>query len=105
MRIINIDTPTWPLPTNTNVPKHTQNAYGMCYLHTTNIFHTTLFEEVILIKIFNFCWKIANQLIYIGVYVESRGFCLASPPDIFFISKLIIIDCVSPSSSPLENNS
>jgi hypothetical protein len=35
MRIINIDTPTWPLPTNTNVPKHTQNSYGMCYLHTT----------------------------------------------------------------------
>ena len=32
--IINIDTPTWPLPTNTNVPKHTQNSYGMCYLHT-----------------------------------------------------------------------
>ena len=31
MRIINIDTPTWPLPTNTNVPKHTQNSYGMCY--------------------------------------------------------------------------
>ena len=47
---------------------------------------------MILIKIFNFCWKIANKLIYIGVYVESRGFCLASPPDIFFISKLIIID-------------
>jgi hypothetical protein len=76
MRIINIDTPTWPLPTNTNVPKHTQNSEG---------------PEVILIKIFNFCWKIANKLIYIGVYVESRGFCLASPPDIFFISKLIII--------------
>ena len=34
----------------------------------------------------------ANKLIYIGVYVESRGFCLASPPNIFFISKLIIID-------------
>ena len=47
---------------------------------------------MILIKIFNFCWKIANQLIYIRVYVESRGFCLASPPNIFFISKLIIID-------------
>ena len=47
---------------------------------------------MILIKIFNFCWKIANKLIYIGVYVESRGFCLASPPNIFFISKLIIID-------------
>jgi hypothetical protein len=29
---------------------------------------------VTLIKIFNFCWKIANKLIYIGVYVESRGF-------------------------------
>ena len=41
--IINIDTPTWPLPTNTNVPKHTQNSYGMCYLHTTNIFLPTLF--------------------------------------------------------------
>jgi hypothetical protein len=40
---INIDTPTWPLPTNTNVPKHTQNSYGMCYLHTTNIFLQTLF--------------------------------------------------------------
>ena len=26
MRIINIDTPTWPLPTNTNVLKHTQNS-------------------------------------------------------------------------------
>ena len=26
--IRNIDT-TWPLPTNTNVPKHTQNSYGM----------------------------------------------------------------------------
>ena len=47
---------------------------------------------MILIKIFNFCWKITNKLIYIGVYVESRGFCLASPPNIFFISKLIIID-------------
>ena len=35
-------TPTWPLPTNTNVPKHTQNSYGMCYLHTTNIFLPTL---------------------------------------------------------------
>ena len=23
---------TWPLSTNTNVPKHTQNSYGMCYL-------------------------------------------------------------------------
>jgi hypothetical protein len=34
--IINIDTPTWPLPTNTNVPKHTQNSYGMCYLVTYN---------------------------------------------------------------------
>jgi hypothetical protein len=73
MRIINIDTPTCPLPTNTNVPKHCLSG-----------------PEVILIKIFNFCWKIANKLIYIGVYVESRGFCLASPPDIFFISKLII---------------
>jgi hypothetical protein len=41
--IINIDTSTWPLPTNTNVPKHTQNSYGMCYLHTTNIFLPTLF--------------------------------------------------------------
>ena len=39
--IINIDTPTWPLPTNTNV--HTQNAYDMCYLHTTNISLPTLF--------------------------------------------------------------
>jgi hypothetical protein len=39
--IINIDT-TWPLPTNTNVPKHTQNSYGMCYLHTTNVFLPTL---------------------------------------------------------------
>ena len=47
---------------------------------------------MILIKIFNFCWKIANTLIYIGVYVESRGFYLASSPNIFFISKLIIID-------------
>ena len=54
MRIINIDTPTWPLPTNTNVPKHTQNSYGMCYLHTTNIFHPTvlviLFIYLILFK-------------------------------------------------------
>jgi preprotein translocase subunit Sec61beta len=33
-----------------------------------------------------------NKLIYIGVYLESRGFCLASPPNMFFISKLIIID-------------
>jgi hypothetical protein len=41
--ILNIDTPTWSLPTNTNVPKHTQNSYGMCYLHTTNIFFPTLF--------------------------------------------------------------
>ena len=40
--IINIDT-TWPLPTNTNVPKHAQNSYDMCYLHTTNIFLPTLF--------------------------------------------------------------
>jgi hypothetical protein len=32
--IINIAT-TWPLPTNTKVPKHTQNSYGMCDLHTT----------------------------------------------------------------------
>ena len=47
---------------------------------------------MILIKIFNFFWKIANKLIYIGVYVESRGLCLASPQNIFFISKLIIID-------------
>ena len=52
MRIINIDTPTWPLPTNTNVPKHTQNSYGMCYLHTTNIFHTTLFELFYLLILF-----------------------------------------------------
>ena len=26
-----------------------------------------------------FIWKISNTLIYIGVYVKSRGFCLASP--------------------------
>ena len=31
--IINIDIPTWPLPTNTNVPKHTQNSYGMYYIY------------------------------------------------------------------------
>jgi hypothetical protein len=36
--IINIDTPTLPLPTNTNVPKHTQNSYGMCYLHVQQIY-------------------------------------------------------------------
>ena len=30
---VSYNTPTWPLPTNTNVPKYTQNAYGMCYLH------------------------------------------------------------------------
>ena len=43
MRIINIDTPTcMATPTNTNIPKHTQNSYGMCYLHTTNIFHPAL---------------------------------------------------------------
>jgi hypothetical protein len=43
MRIINIDTPTcMATPTNTNIPKHTQNSYGMCYLHTTNIFLPTL---------------------------------------------------------------
>jgi hypothetical protein len=43
MRIINIDTPTFmATPTNTNIPKHTQNSYGMCYLHTTNIFHPAL---------------------------------------------------------------
>jgi hypothetical protein len=29
--------------TNTNVPEHTQNSYGMCYLHTTNIFLPTFF--------------------------------------------------------------
>jgi len=26
------------------------------------------------------------------VYVESQGFCLASPPNIFFISEMLIID-------------
>ena len=40
--IINIDTPTWPLPTNTNVPKHTQNSYGMCYLYNKYISSNTL---------------------------------------------------------------
>ena len=50
--IINIDTPTWPLPTNTNVPKHNENSYGMCYLHTTNIVHTTLFELFYLFILF-----------------------------------------------------
>ena len=39
--IINIDRPTLPFPTNTNV--HSQNAYDMYYLHTTNIFLPTLF--------------------------------------------------------------
>ena len=29
---------------------------------------------------------------YIEVYVESRGFCLASSPNIFFISEMLIID-------------
>ena len=53
MRIINIDTPTcMATPTNTNIPKHTQNSYGMCYLHTTNIFHTTLFELFYLFILF-----------------------------------------------------
>jgi hypothetical protein len=32
--IININT-TWPLPTNTNVPKHTQNSYGTLYVLPT----------------------------------------------------------------------
>jgi hypothetical protein len=50
--IINIDTPTWPLPTNTNVPKHTQNSYGMCYLHATNIFLPTLFIYFIYLSYF-----------------------------------------------------
>ena len=54
MRIINIDTPTWPLPTHTNVPKHTQNSYGMCYLHTTNIFHTTLLLVILFIYLILF---------------------------------------------------
>jgi hypothetical protein len=40
--IINIDTPTWPFPQIQMYPK-TQNAYGMCYLHTTKIFLPTLF--------------------------------------------------------------
>ena len=40
--IINIDTPTRPLPTNTNVPKHTQNSYGMCYLYNKLFLPTLL---------------------------------------------------------------
>ena len=47
--IINIDT-TWPLPTNTNVHKHTQNSYGMCYLHTTNIF--LIYSNTLLVILF-----------------------------------------------------
>jgi hypothetical protein len=42
--------------------------------------------------IFNFCWKISNKLIYIGIYVKSRGFCLAPSHIIFFISEMLIID-------------
>jgi hypothetical protein len=40
--------------TNTNVPKHTQNSYGMCYLHTTNIFLPTLFQLFYLFILFLF---------------------------------------------------
>ena len=29
---------------------------------------------------------------YIEVYVESRGFCLSSPPNISFISEMLVID-------------
>jgi len=43
--------------------------------------------RVILIKIFNFSW-----LIYIWVCVEFRGFSLASPQAIIFISEMLIID-------------
>jgi hypothetical protein len=63
--IINIDT-TWPLPTNTNVPKHTQNSYGtcMCYLHTTNIFLPTLFYLFYLFILFLFFLFNMNKNIY-----------------------------------------
>ena len=62
--IINIDTPTWPLPTNTNVSKHTQNSYGMCYLHTTNIFLSTLFQLFYLFILFLFFLFNMNKNIY-----------------------------------------
>jgi hypothetical protein len=43
---------------------------------------------VILITIFNFCRWVSNRLIYI----ESRGFCLGSPPNFFFISEIYAND-------------
>ena len=51
--IINIDTPTWPLPQIQMYPK-TQNSYGtcMCYLHTTQIFLPTLFQLFYLFILF-----------------------------------------------------
>ena len=41
--IINIDTPTWPLPTNTNVPKHTQNSYGIQQIYFLHFYLFILF--------------------------------------------------------------
>ena len=39
------------------VPKHTQNSYGMCYLHTTNIFLPTLFYYSYFICLSYFVFK------------------------------------------------
>jgi hypothetical protein len=63
--IINIDTPTWPLSTNTNVPKHTQNSYGMCYLHITNIFFQHSFSYFIYLS-----YSFSSFLIWIKIYIK-----------------------------------
>jgi hypothetical protein len=54
--IINIDTPTWLLPTNTNVPKHTQNSYGIIYIKISSfksliyINYFYIFTEILILK-------------------------------------------------------
>ena len=52
--IINIDTPTWPLPANTSVPKHTQNSYG-----------GTLFQQVVGIPMGTNCVPLLADLFFI----------------------------------------
>jgi hypothetical protein len=72
--IINIDTPTWPLPTNTNVPKHTQNSYGMCYLHTTNIFLPTLLVILFIYPIlflFLFCLFVWVFFVSVLLFIQE----------------------------------
>jgi hypothetical protein len=59
--IINIDT-TWPLPTNSNVPKHTQNSYGVWFTYNKYISSNTLFWLLLWqsYEIWFFLWKIIN---------------------------------------------